>query len=195
MILHVEVYLLKKTDVCPWQVAPILLMTVRKPLHNPRKIVGQYITEGMTVLDIGCGMGYFTIPMAEMVGGSGKVIAADLQPEMLDGLRRNAAKAEVHNIITHQCKKNTLALDDWAGKIDFALIFWMLHEVPDSERLILEMRSALSDHGVLFFSEPKFGHVSADQFKESLDMITSSGFRITEYPKVTLGRTALLEKL
>ena len=186
---------MKKTDVCPWQAAPVLLMTIRKPFHNPRRIVENYISDGMTVMDIGCGMGYFSIPMAKMVGESGKVIAVDLQSEMLDGLKRYSAKAGVNNIITHQCKKNTLDLDRWAGKIDFALIFWMLHEVPDSRRLILEMRTTLSEHGVLFFSEPKLGHVSIGKFKESLDMITSTGFKITASPKVTFGRTALLEKL
>ena len=186
---------MKKTDVCPWQAAPILLMSVRKPLHNPRKIVGKYISDGMTVLDIGCGMGYFSVPMAGMAGDSGKVIAVDLQLEMLGGLKRNAAKAGVNNIITHQCEKNTLALDEWAGNVDFALVFWMLHEVPDSQRLILEVRAALSEHGVLFFSEPKLGHVSAEQFGESLDMITSTGFKTTALPKVTFGRTALLEKV
>ena len=190
-----EVYPMKKTDVCPWQAAPVLLMSIRKPFHNPRSIVDKYISDGMTVLDIGCGMGYFSIPMADMVGESGKVIATDLQSEMLDGLKRYSAKAGVNNIITHKCEKNTLALDGWAGKIDLALIFWMLHEVPDSQRLIHEVRSALSDYGVLFFSEPKLGHVSAKQFEASLDMITLTGFKITASPKVTLGRTALLEKI
>ena len=186
---------MKKTDVCPWQAAPVLLMTIRKPLHNPRKIVEKYLSDGMTVMDIGCGMGYFSIPMAEMVGEGGKIVAVDLQSEMLEGLKRYSAKAGIKNIITHQCQKGTLDLDGWAGKIDFALMFWMLHEVPDSLRLILEMRTALSEHGVLFFSEPKLGHVSAGKFKESLDMITSTGFKVTDSPKVTFGRTALLEKV
>ena len=146
-------------------------------------------------LDIGCGMGYFSVPMAEMVGERGKVIAVDLQPEMLGGLKRNAAKTGINNIITHQCEKNTLSLDEWAGKVDLALIFWMLHEVPDSQRLILEMRSTLSEDGLLFFSEPTLGHVNAGKFKESLDMITSTGFKITASPEVTFGRTALLEKV
>lgn len=186
---------MKKTDVCPWQAGPVLMMSFRKLFHNPKKITGGYLSGGMTVLDIGCGMGYFTIPMAEIVGDNGKVIAVDLQSGMLDGLKRNSDKAGVKNIIAHQCEKNTLALDEWAGKIDFALIFWMLHEVPDSQRLILEVRSALSEHGVLLFSEPTLGHVSAEQFGKSLDIITATGFKIKTSPKVTLGRTVLLEKI
>ena len=186
--------LMKKTDVCPWQAGPFLMMSLRGFLHNPKKITGNYLSNGMTVLDIGCGMGYFSIPMAELVGNNGKIVAVDFQSGMLDGLMRNSAKAGLSNIVAHHCEKNTLALDEWAGKVDFALIFWMLHEVPDCHRLTLEVRAAMSEHGVLLYSESKLGHVSAGQFNKSLTMITSAGFNVKASPKVALGRAALLEK-
>ena len=79
------------------------------------------------------------------------------------------------------------------GKIDFALIFWVLHEVPDSARLIREVYAALSNHGKLLFVEPK-GHVSERHFDKSLDMMFSAGFKKTGSLKVGLSRAALLEK-
>ena len=85
-------------SVCPWQGSPILTMRLRMLAHNPNRMLSPYFKNGMTALEIGCGMGYFTIPMAEMVGSGGKVIAADLQPQMLDGLKRRTEKKECRNI-------------------------------------------------------------------------------------------------
>lgn len=61
----------------------------RRWLQNPRKILGPYIKEGMTILDFGCGPGYFMIDMAQMVNDSGLVFAADLQEGMLQKLKQN----------------------------------------------------------------------------------------------------------
>ena len=184
---------MEKLHVCPWQGGPILASSVRKLLHNPRNILRPYLTDGMTAMDIGCAMGYFSIPMAELIGDAGKVIAVDLQPEMLEGLRRRVVKDGITNIHTHQCKIDALSLDEWAGKIDFALVFWMLHEVPDSNRLIGEVYAALSDRGKLLFVEPK-GHVNAEKYNASLEMMISAGFKLTASPKIGFSRASLLEK-
>ena len=184
---------MEKQHICPWQGGSLLAASVRKVLHNPKNILRSYLSDGMTAADIGCGMGYFTLPMACIVGNNGKVIAVDLQPEMLDGLKRKTDKNGITNIIPHQCKTDTLALDEWAGKIDFVIVFWMLHEVPDSERLIREVYAALSDRGKLLFVEPK-GHVNARDFNKSLEIISSFGFTKTASPKIGFSRAALFEK-
>ncbi len=59
---------------------------IRRLLQNPFKILKPYVTDGMTVLDYGCGNGYFSIPLSKMVGNSGKVYSVDIQKEMLDKL-------------------------------------------------------------------------------------------------------------
>ena len=80
--------------VCPWWSVPFTIdPPFRRLVHDPQKIVGPYVKPGMTVMDVGCGVGWFSIPMARMVGDQGKVIAVDLQPQMLDMLRRRAEKA------------------------------------------------------------------------------------------------------
>ena len=73
----------EKNRVCPVTLAGGLDNTIRKWLQNPRKILGPYIKEGMIVLDVGCGPGFFSIELAQMVGNSGRVVAADLQEGML----------------------------------------------------------------------------------------------------------------
>ena len=81
--------------VCPWWLAYTFDNPVRKLIHNPRRIFGDHIKEGMTVMDVGCGMGYFSIGMAKLVGAAGKVIAVDLQQKMLDVMHRRARRSGV----------------------------------------------------------------------------------------------------
>ena len=65
------------SNVCPHKIAFVLDNPFRKLLQNPSKIVGEYIRQGDTVIDLGCGPGFFSIPMAGFVGENGKVIAVD----------------------------------------------------------------------------------------------------------------------
>jgi len=68
----------KNEHVCPVEKAGGLDSGIRKLLQRPKKILGNYVESGMTVLDLGCGPGFFSVEMAEMVGASGKVIAVDM---------------------------------------------------------------------------------------------------------------------
>lgn len=70
-------------DVCSYKRAGFFDSKIRKLFQNPNKILSPYIDKGMNVLDLGCGPGFFTLEMANLVGESGKVVAADLQEEML----------------------------------------------------------------------------------------------------------------
>lgn len=91
------------TRVCPWQRAWALDSWIRRLVHNPHKIVGGYIKEGQTVLDLGSGPGMFSIAMAEMVGEKGKVISVDIQEEMLQMLKRKSERAGLeYRIFIHK---------------------------------------------------------------------------------------------
>ena len=144
-------------------------------------------------MDIGCGVGFFTIPMAEITGKQGTVIAVDLQPEMLAQLETNARKASTDNITLHQCATGTLNIGQWDGTVDFVLIMMMLHEVPDPDRLIHEVYSTMAPGGKMLFSEP-IGHVNSGKFQSSVDMIQKTGFSIIATPKVRICRSAVFEK-
>ena len=66
--------------VCPFFMGYLLLNPLRKLLENPDRLLGPFVRPGMTVLEPGCAMGFFTLPLARMVGATGRVIAVDIQP-------------------------------------------------------------------------------------------------------------------
>ena len=110
--------------VCPWWVGYLLVSPLRRLFHNPVTILGPHVNSGMTVVDIGCAMGFFSLPLAEMVGPGGRVVCVDLQERMMRPLNRRATKAGVSDRIeTRVCRAHSLGLDDLNGKIDFALAF------------------------------------------------------------------------
>ena len=183
-----------KNHICPWQAGSVLAGSFRGLLHNPYRILKSYLKEGITGMDIGCGMGFFTIPMSKIISAKGKVLAVDLQSQMLEGLKTNTEKSAINNITLHQCSKVSLNIESWNGTVNFALIFWMLHEVPDADRLIREVHQALSENGKLLFAEPFF-HVGKKQFRKSLAMIQQSGFEVIEEPGISFSRAALVQKI
>lgn len=178
--------------VCPWWAVPFTIdPPFRRWLHDPEKIVGPYVTSGMTVLDVGCGVGWFSIPMARMVGDQGKVIAIDIQPQMLDMLRRRAERAGMASRIElHKCEKDRLGID---AKADFALVFAMLHEVPDQSRLLGEMYDCLKPGGKLLLAEPPL-HVSAKAFNHEVTVGEKVGFRLMDRPRLRWSRGVVLGK-
>ncbi|MBI5905164.1 MAG: methyltransferase domain-containing protein [Deltaproteobacteria bacterium] len=76
--------------VCPWWLGWFLAHPWRRRIHNPAGILRPYISEGMTVLEPGPGMGFFTMELARLAGPTGRVVAVDVQPRMLEGVRRRA---------------------------------------------------------------------------------------------------------
>jgi ubiquinone/menaquinone biosynthesis C-methylase UbiE len=179
--------------VCPWWLGYFLLNPLRVLWHNPKKILQGHITEGMQVLDVGPGMGFFTLSMAELVGNTGRVIAVDLQEKMLKSLKSRADRQGIQNIETRKCASQTLDLADLSEKIDFALAFAMVHEVPDSQNLLKELFAVLKRGGRLLIAEPK-GHVSIEEFAQTIKEAENCGFKSVESPNITRSLAILLEK-
>jgi ubiquinone/menaquinone biosynthesis C-methylase UbiE len=150
-----------------------------------------YVKPGWTVLDIGPGIGYFTIPLARLVGVGGKVIAADLQLEMLEGINRRARRAGLQNRIRLQ--KSTPDNIEVNESIDFGLAFWMLHEVPNRSHLLGQIATLLKKDGLLLIAEPHF-HVSQKDFAQTLGLARSAGLHLQDQPKIFLSYSALLQK-
>lgn len=180
-------------DICPYTPWTLVMLDnlLRKFLQNPEKIVGDYIQPGMKVLDIGCGPGFFTLPMAQMVGPLGTVIAIDVQKEMLDLVEQKSKQLGlVDRIWFHQCKPDSLDLQE---QVDFILSFYMVHEVPDRDTFFSEVADLLVSGGTYLIVEPVF-HVSPSAFEDTLNHAVSAGFRIVNQPKIRLSRCALLTK-
>ena len=82
----------------------------------------------LTVADVGCGPGLFTIPLAKTLWG-GKVYALDTQEEMLEAVRQRAQEARLGNIVTLKSEGHALPLEP--DSMDGALLVCTLHEVSD----------------------------------------------------------------
>lgn len=177
--------------VCPVAIAGSLDTRLRRWLQDPRKILGPYIKGGMMVLDFGCGPGYFTLDMAQMVGKSGRVIAADLQEGMLQKLAKKIRGTELDERITlHQCGKHSIGLSE---QVDFILAFYMIHEIPDQEHFFREMESILKPEGQLFIVEPPF-HVSKKAFEETITKARQAGLNPVQRPKLSFSKAVILER-
>jgi len=180
--------------VCPVWIGYLLASPLRKLLQNPRRMLSPYVNDGMKVLDVGSAMGFFSLPLAEMVGVQGKVICVDLQEKMLGALRKRAEKAGLINRIeTHQCTGQSLGLNGLKENIDFAIAFAVVHEVPDPANLFFEIFRTLKPSARFLFSEPKT-HVSLPDFNKSVSIAEKNGFKVIERPHIARSHSVILEK-
>ena len=174
---------------CPAWLSFTLTNVFRRIAQDPVRILRPYLRDGDTALDIGCGPGFFTVPMARMVGDRGLVVAVDIQKEMLDKTRRRAERAGVAGRIRLQ-----LATEEGLGldvKADFALAVWMAHEVERLEPFFREILDALEPGGRLLLIEPRV-HVPERRYGEIVSAAVSAGFEPHETAPVRLSRATLL---
>jgi ubiquinone/menaquinone biosynthesis C-methylase UbiE len=177
--------------VCPVALSGSLDNSIRRYLQNPQKILRPYIAEGMTVLDVGCGPGFFSIEMARMVGTSGRVIAADMQEGMLQIVKEKVKETELEGrILLHKCGENNIGISEL---VDFVLLFYMVHEVPNKEHFFNEIGTILKPNGQVLIVEPPF-HVSKSAFEETIRKARDAGFTFVERPKVFFSRAVVLKK-
>ena len=177
--------------VCPWWLTYTFDNPIRKFFHNPSAIFNGLVRRGARVLDVGCGMGYFTIPFARMVGEQGVVFAVDPQAEMLAAVRRRAARAGMlSRIRTVECTTVALGVTE---SFDFALAFWMVHETPDQLNFLREIFSLLKPSGKFLIVEPKL-HVREAAFRETVRLAQSIGLREIGRLSIALSRSVLLSR-
>jgi SAM-dependent methyltransferase len=113
---------------------------------------------------------------------------------MLKALQKRAKKAGVlARIHPHICSQNSLGLQNFAGKIDFALIFAVVHEVPDKDRLYSEVSDLIKPGGKLLIAEPR-GHVSEEAFNETVSSLEKHGFKTVKAPEIKWSLSVLMQK-
>jgi ubiquinone/menaquinone biosynthesis C-methylase UbiE len=180
-----------KNRVCPVELAGSLDNWIRRLLHNPGKILGPYVKPGMTAMDVGCGPGVFTVEMARMVGEGGRVIACDLQDGMLEKVAAKIKGTPLERVVTlHKCNDDRIGV---TTPVDFALAFYMVHEVLDQEKYFREIGSLLKPGGTFLVVEPPF-HVSKQEFTVTVNKAAAAGLTGVESPRVVFGRTMVFKK-
>lgn len=184
-----DVILVRDNHVCPWWFCFTFDNPIRKLFHHPIKILSPYLKPGFTVIDIGPGMGYFSIPMCGLVGEKGRVIAIDIQQKMLNALLKRAQQKGVSDRLTvHLSTPEEFGISE---KADFILAFWMVHEVPNKEHFFKETAELMRPEGKFLFVEPNL-HVTKKRFDKTIQTAVGVGFKIGERPKIAFSRSALL---
>lgn len=170
--------------VCPHWVGYLLASPIRRLIHKPERILASFVSEGMTTLDVGPGIGFFTLPMARLVGPSGKVVCVDVQEKMIRSLEMRAERAGLGDrIVARVCSSTSLNLGSLAGQIDFALAFAVVHEMPDIPGFFADLAKVLKPAGLCILAEPR-GHVPDRDFEASLAAASENGFRIAARPVI-----------
>jgi ubiquinone/menaquinone biosynthesis C-methylase UbiE len=178
--------------VCPWWIGYLLASPLRRVFYKPTEVLAGHVRAGMTVLEPGPGMGFFTLELARLVGDAGRVIAVDIQPRMLARLRRRAAHAGVlDRVETRQAMADSLGITDLKSVVDFTLAFAVVHELPSAAAFFREVAFVSKPGARLLLVEPR-GHVSAELFEEELRAARDAGFTTLEPHPVRGSHTALL---
>jgi len=177
--------------ICPSWLSFSLVSGIRKVIHNPQKMFKDYIMPGSSVADIGCGPGYFSIPMSFMVGRKGKIISVDVQAEMIEKLTKKIKKLNFERRFnTILCQENSIGIKE---KVDFVLTFWMVHEVKNVDLFFQQIRTILKDDGKYLLVEPKI-HVSKKEYFKTLEKAEQNGLKVKNDLKIAFSRASLLCK-
>jgi ubiquinone/menaquinone biosynthesis C-methylase UbiE len=167
---------------------------LRRLFENPEKLLGPWVEPGLTVLDVGCATGFFSLPLARMTGERGRVLCVDVEPRMIHGLVRRATKAGLRDRIEPiLCGENDLALSGHEGTVDLAVAIHTLHELSDIERGLRQVSAALKPGGRLLVVEPR-GHVSWATWDHELEVAGRLGFVVKQRLDPRRRFAALLEK-
>lgn len=190
-MVKIKGFIVMAQHICPWWLAYTFDNPFRRLFHKPEKMFSPYLHVGMTAIDLGCGLGYFSIGMAEIVGPSGKIISVDVQQKMLAFLERRVEKVGLdQRVCPFLCQEGEIGIYD---KVDFALAFWVAHETPDQHNFIKQISHILDRSGILFLAEPKI-HVTFNKFQKTLSLTEALGFKKICSPKICFSHAAVLEK-
>jgi ubiquinone/menaquinone biosynthesis C-methylase UbiE len=139
-------------DTMHYRGAPWLIRESREREERCSLMLGQLgVKRGQTVGDLGCGNGYYSLQLAKLVGPQGKVLAVDIQPEMLEQLQQRAKEQKLENIRPIQGQVHDPRLPE--GQLDLILLVDVYHEFSHPEQMLQAMRRALAPGGLVALLE------------------------------------------
>lgn len=125
---------------------------LRRRIQPPQATARRHgIISGMKVLDVGPGNGTYTLAVARAAGDSGRVIAIDIEPKIIDRLRQRIQVEGIDNLEARVADAYALPFDD--GFFDVITMITVIGEVPDPVRAMKELHRVLAASGKLIFSE------------------------------------------
>ena len=114
---------------------------------------------------------------------------------MISGLERRADRAGLSGRVeARKVAADTLSIEDLAGKVDFALAYAVVHEMPDAARFFRETAAALKPGGTLLLAEPA-AHVKPPEFEAELTSAAQAGLKVVDRPTIRRSHSALLKKV
>ena len=120
--------------------------------HSPRRLKRILRPQsGERILEVGSGVGIHALPVASALGPEGILDALDVQQEMLDEVKRRAARAGITNIVTRQGDAQKLPYPDHT--FDAIYLISVLGEIPDDSAALHECRRVLKPAGRLVIGE------------------------------------------
>lgn len=171
----------------PFSQASVLEHPLRPLIHPRRATLKKFrFKPGDTVLELGPGIGYFTVEASRMVGPEGRVLCLDIQPQMIGALCGRLDELDVVN--AHPMVGNALTLPMADDSVDAAYLVAVLGEIPDRPQALAELRRVLKPGSVLSISEsltdPDY------QLEDSVrDLCRAVGFEVLDHGGERLGYT------
>lgn len=183
-----------KHRICPWWMGYVLASPIRRLGEKPETILAGLVKADMTVLDIGCAMGFFSLPLARIVGAGGRVICVDIQRKMLSSLERRAGrKGLADRIETRLATQDGLGIDDLGDQADFALLMHVVHESENPVRFLGDCHAALRPRARILIAEPR-GHIPEEEFEITRRHVIDAGFNECKAPVIKKSHVLLCEK-
>jgi len=157
---------------------PAFLDPIRRLFESPKKLVEPYVKDGQVVADLGCGSGYYTLALAELVGPKGKVYAVDLGKSCIRALEKKARKGGYRNIEARASSASDVSfIKD--RSVDFVLANGLLCSMAEHRKeAVNEIKRILKGKGQAFISlgaGPPFGYVDQAEWDNILE-----GFKIEQ---------------
>lgn len=157
-----------------------LLERLRKFSEHPQEMLAEIgLKEGMTFLDVGCSLGFYSFYASFIVGKKGLVYALDVNPEFIEYVKNKAKRKEIENIKTIVANAQKTGLTP--ESVDIVFLHLVLHDIEDKPAAIREFKRVLKNNGKLVIDEENV--IPLDLIRK---LAEDSGFRLSKRLRKTI---------